>query len=275
MTDRGWFKIPMFCASVVLVSISQYCIRAHILIIWTWMLQVTSLFLVAQCSTLWQLILCQGFAIGGSGGFIFLPSLSIVPQWFDKRRGRAYGVVALGSSFGGTILPIILRKLLTSVGFQWTIRVLAFIILALMIVVNLTVRLRVKTPKRDRIVVPLSALFKIRSLMVRGVSLNQRVSFRVKTLNTFALFSFLLQIYRVGLTAVWMGLVRTLPVRIVKAALSSLFSTNSTCPWPSWTYRLSGSVCLRASHFTRLSWPTQLLASDASAAASGPTILAA
>lgn len=85
-----------------------------------------------------------------SGGFIFLPSLSIVPQWWDKRRGRAYGVISLGSSAGGTLLPIILPHLLNGVGFQWTIRILGFINLVLMVVFNLTVRPRLYIAKKDR-----------------------------------------------------------------------------------------------------------------------------
>lgn len=119
-----------------------------------------------ECTTLWQLILCQGFAIGGSAGFIFIPSLSVVPQWFDKRRGRAFGIVALGSITGGTILPIILTHLMKSVGFKWTIRILAFIILVLMVIFNLTVRPRVRIAKADRIPVSFKELFTHKALMV-------------------------------------------------------------------------------------------------------------
>ncbi|KAG9016921.1 hypothetical protein FRB93_009451 [Tulasnella sp. JGI-2019a] len=144
MADKGFFKLPLFCASVVLV---------------------VSTFLVAECKTLWQLILCQGFAIGGSAGFIFIPSLSIIPQWFDKRRGRAYGITALGSSLGGTTLPIIIRHSMNSVGFKWTVRILAFMILALMIAFNLTVRPRYSVAKKDRIPVSLKELLTHKAFM--------------------------------------------------------------------------------------------------------------
>ncbi|KAG8865258.1 hypothetical protein FRB96_000148 [Tulasnella sp. 330] len=152
MADRGLFKLPLFIASVVLVA---------------------STFLIAECKSLWQLILCQGFAIGGSAGFIFIPSLSIVPQWFDQRRGRAYGIAALGSSLGGTILPIIIRHLMTEVGFKWTVRILAFIVLALMIVFNLTIRPRVSIAKADRVHVPVKEFLTHKAFMtyVAGVTI--------------------------------------------------------------------------------------------------------
>jgi MCP family monocarboxylic acid transporter-like MFS transporter 10 len=130
-------------------------------------LQVAATFLAAECKTVWQLVLCQGFAIGGSAGFIFLPALSIVTTWFDKRRGQAYGVVAVGSSVGGTVLPIALRKLLVAVGFKWTVRTLAFIFLALLIVANLTVKTRTKVVKSDGKAVPFSQLMQNIPLMVR------------------------------------------------------------------------------------------------------------
>ena len=50
MFDLGYFKLPFFIASCVLV---------------------TSTFLVAQCTKYWQFLLCQGFAVGVSEGSEF------------------------------------------------------------------------------------------------------------------------------------------------------------------------------------------------------------
>ncbi|KAG8865259.1 hypothetical protein FRB96_000149 [Tulasnella sp. 330] len=149
LSDRGYIRLPAFMTSVV-----------------------ASTFLVAECKTLWQLIPCQGFAIGVSAGFIFLPSLNVIPYWFDKRRGRAYGISAVGSSLGGTILPIIIRHLMTAVGYKWTVRIMAFIPLALMAVFNLTARTRVLIAKVDRAPVPVKELLthKIFMTYVLGTS---------------------------------------------------------------------------------------------------------
>ncbi|KAG8971700.1 hypothetical protein FRC05_010866 [Tulasnella sp. 425] len=88
-----------------------------------------------------------GVAIGGASGFLFMPSLGVVPQYFLKKRSTAYGCTALGSSLGGTILPIALRKLMAAVGFKWTIRILGFIIATFLGVMVLCVRPRVNRKK--------------------------------------------------------------------------------------------------------------------------------
>jgi len=45
-----------------------------------------------------------------------------------KKRSLAYGVFSIGSSIGGTILPIMAQQLLNKVGFKWAIRITAFVL---------------------------------------------------------------------------------------------------------------------------------------------------
>jgi len=59
-----------------------------------------------------------------------------------KRRAFAIGIVAAGSSVGGVIFPIMLDRLVQSIGFGWAMRTCAFLILGLLICSNLTVRSR-------------------------------------------------------------------------------------------------------------------------------------
>ncbi|KAH9180805.1 MFS general substrate transporter [Lactarius sanguifluus] len=98
--------------------------------------------LVAECSEYWQFILCQGFGIGISGGLIFGPVMSVIAHWFKKRRSTALGIVASASPIGGTIFPIVFRNLLATVGFKWTMRVIALIVFLAMGITNLTTRRR-------------------------------------------------------------------------------------------------------------------------------------
>lgn len=67
--------------------------------------------------------------------------------WFDKKRSLALGLVTAGSSLGGIILPIMVIRLNPVLGFGWTIRICAFLMLGLLIFANLTVRYRI-TPTR-------------------------------------------------------------------------------------------------------------------------------
>ena len=79
-----------------------------------------------------------------------LPAVSVIPQWFRRRKGVAYSFVGAGSSLGGVIYPIVARKLIPQVGyaaylrsssapnhrhcrFQWTMRTIGFMQLALLI----------------------------------------------------------------------------------------------------------------------------------------------
>jgi hypothetical protein len=66
----------------------------------------------------------------------------------SKRRGAAIGLVAAGSSLGGVIFPIMIIHLLPEVGFAWTIRICAFLILALLIFAIATFRSRLPPSKR-------------------------------------------------------------------------------------------------------------------------------
>jgi dipeptide/tripeptide permease len=53
-------------------------------------------------------------------------------------------LVAAGSSLGGVILPTMVIELLPKVGFGWTMRICAFLMLALLAYANFTVRSRMK-----------------------------------------------------------------------------------------------------------------------------------
>ncbi|KAG8992186.1 hypothetical protein FRB90_001063 [Tulasnella sp. 427] len=133
---------------------------------------ITAVFLVAECKTLWQLVLCQGLAFGGASGFLFTPSVGVISQYFTKRRATAYGRTSLGSSLGGTLLPIVLRKLLAAVGFKWTIRILGFIFILFLGIMLICVRPRTNT-RVDRGKFPLMDFLrnKIMMLYVAGVSI--------------------------------------------------------------------------------------------------------
>lgn len=97
----------------------------------------------------WHFLLAQG-VLGGLGmGLLTFPTMSAVPQYFDKKRGAAMGLAVAGSSIGGIVLPITLSNLLekTNLGFGWSVRVIAFMMIPLLMVTILTVKSRL--PKRN------------------------------------------------------------------------------------------------------------------------------
>ncbi|KAF5347922.1 hypothetical protein D9756_010140 [Leucocoprinus leucothites] len=103
---------------------------------------VVATFLIAQCTQYWQFLLCQGFVVGLASGGIFGPSGAIIAHWFKKKRGRALGFRAMGSSIGGTVIPIAAKNLIPRIGFPWTVRIIGFILLLVVGICNLTIRRR-------------------------------------------------------------------------------------------------------------------------------------
>ena len=67
-------------------------------------------------SRIWQLYLSQGLLVGLGIGFTWIPSNPVTSQWFDKKRGIAYGIVMMGSSVGGLTIPLMLRFLFENLG---------------------------------------------------------------------------------------------------------------------------------------------------------------
>jgi MFS transporter, MCT family, aspergillic acid transporter len=52
----------------------------------------------------------------------------------------AYGILSTGSSIGGVVFPIMVNRVIASVGYPWAMRSCGFLVLFLLIIANLTVR---------------------------------------------------------------------------------------------------------------------------------------
>ncbi|KAI0371653.1 MFS general substrate transporter [Pilatotrama ljubarskyi] len=124
--DMGWTKTPLALASAVIVAVT---------------------FLTAECTKYWHFLLCQGIALGLACGVIFGVIMGCPAHWFKRRLGLALGIMALGSSLGGTCFPIAVRNLVERVGFKWTMRILGFIEAAFLLFQLATVERRLP-PKR-------------------------------------------------------------------------------------------------------------------------------
>ncbi|KAG0707851.1 MFS general substrate transporter [Suillus ampliporus] len=124
--DLGYFKIPCFAASCVLVACT---------------------FLTAECTQYWQFFLAQGLGVGVCSGIIFSPTLVILSQWFSKRRGLALSLGAIGTSCGSTMFPVAAQRLIPLIGFKWTVRIFGFILMATLGTANILLERRL--PPRD------------------------------------------------------------------------------------------------------------------------------
>ncbi|RDW91653.1 hypothetical protein BP5796_02818 [Coleophoma crateriformis] len=106
-------------------------------------LHVFGLMMASISSEYYQLLLSQGVCSAMGICAIFQPSVSTIPSWFQRNRGAAYGIISSGTSLGGVVFPIMVSQLIRRVGYAWSMRISAFLILVLLVIVNLTVKSRV------------------------------------------------------------------------------------------------------------------------------------
>ncbi|KAI1616893.1 MFS transporter, MCP family, solute carrier family 16, member 10 [Exophiala viscosa] len=100
------------------------------------------MFLLAECKTYWQFLLCLGFLGGIAGATLTTTSMAVVSHWFKRRRGLAVGIAMCGSSFGGIAYPLVLRSSFPKYGYAWSMRILAFMIMGCLILSNILMKPR-------------------------------------------------------------------------------------------------------------------------------------
>lgn len=112
-TDYGLFRITFLLGSI---------------------LQLIGVFMTSLSTKYWQIFLAQGICTGLGNGLVFCPALALLSTYFSTKRSLAIGIGASGSATGGLVFPVIVQQLLPKIGFPWTVRVLGFVMLAIMLV---------------------------------------------------------------------------------------------------------------------------------------------
>lgn len=107
-------------------------------------LMFLGLFTTANSSTVWQFILSFSVTSGIACGIMLAPLVGILPQYFDKRIGLASAITSMGGSVGGTIYPVMLRRLYSTVGYVWAMRIFAFVNLGLLVLACIFVAARIE-----------------------------------------------------------------------------------------------------------------------------------
>lgn len=103
-----------------------------------WLLVLSTIFIfvglmgTASSVQIWHFIL-SFIALGVGNGVGLPPLVSVINQWFFKKRGFCIGMATCGGSVGGVVFPFLLRYLYTHYGYVWALRILAFVCLGLML----------------------------------------------------------------------------------------------------------------------------------------------
>ena len=78
---------------------------------------------------IWQLHISQGVLIGMGIGFLYIPALPILSQWFVHRRSLANGTSAAGSGVGGAAFTWGTEAIIQRWGISWALRITGLIAL--------------------------------------------------------------------------------------------------------------------------------------------------
>lgn len=78
-------------------------------------------------SEAWHLYLCQGVLVGIGVGFIYIPSIAVLSQWFSKKRSLANGITSAGSGIGGVTFSLITGSMIENMSLAWSLRITGII----------------------------------------------------------------------------------------------------------------------------------------------------
>ncbi|KAK3367618.1 major facilitator superfamily domain-containing protein [Podospora didyma] len=134
LTDAGYFR-HIFLLGCIFQVIGIFTLAA-----------------VPQPGSYWQVFLAQGVCMGLGNGCLFCPCMTTVSTYFSKKRSLAIGIVACGSATGGLVFPTMVRQLLPSVGFAWTVRAIGFIQVVTLFASFLGIRPRIPPRKTGPVV---------------------------------------------------------------------------------------------------------------------------
>ncbi|KAL4751796.1 hypothetical protein BDW72DRAFT_192657 [Aspergillus terricola var. indicus] len=102
-------------------------------------LHVFGLMMTSLSKEYYQFALSQSVCSGIGASLVFTPCMTAPMTFFRKKRAVAGGLTIAGSSLGGVIFPLMVVRLIPKIGFPWTMRVCAFIILGLLLITNFTI----------------------------------------------------------------------------------------------------------------------------------------
>jgi MFS family permease len=95
----------------------------------------------------YQIFLAQGVCAGLGCSCMFVSAVANVASYFNKKRASALGIMASGSSLGGVIYPIMVRRLIPQVGFPWATRIIGFMIFGTCLIPTFFLFPRIKARK--------------------------------------------------------------------------------------------------------------------------------
>ncbi|KAL5688266.1 hypothetical protein EMGR_001011 [Emarellia grisea] len=104
-------------------------------------LHVFGLLMASLSHKYYQFTLSQSVMSGIGSSLIFIPAMSAnaAPDLVPSEGAIVGGLAVAGSSLGEVIFPLMVQHLLPQVSFGWTMRIIAFLIMGLLVIASLTI----------------------------------------------------------------------------------------------------------------------------------------
>ncbi|KAG9388003.1 MFS transporter protein [Pyrenophora tritici-repentis] len=119
------FAAAMFLAPLVTVLCRKFGI--HAIMCCGLLLQCSGFIAASFATRIWQLHISQGVLIGCGIGFLYIPCLPVLSQWFEKRRSLANGISAAGSGVGGAAFAWGTEAIIQRFSIGWALRITSII----------------------------------------------------------------------------------------------------------------------------------------------------
>ncbi|KAL8731054.1 MAG: hypothetical protein Q9166_003705 [cf. Caloplaca sp. 2 TL-2023] len=141
------FFMSIFTSTQIDKGRFQHCFTGGSLLL------TLSVLATSFCTKYWQFVLAQGVGTGMGMGLAFGAGVPVLVSWFSSKElgkwlGVATGLASAGGSIGGMIFPAVCEKLIGKIGFPWTVRVVALIVLLTLLPANLIARERPNQQRR-------------------------------------------------------------------------------------------------------------------------------
>jgi MFS family permease len=167
--------------------------------------------LLSRVNALWQIYFFYGVILGIGMSGIWVPLLSSIARWFDRRRVTMTGIVVAGVGIGGLIFPPVLTRLISATDWRT-----AYLVQAAIVGVAVVVAARFLKNNPDRTAIAEEEMPRAQEAMQSKGSLTLGAALRTR------------QIWLVLLTLFCSGyIVFSLVVHIVPHALELGVSTDA------------------------------------------------
>lgn len=121
--------LSIACAMVISPVVTFLSLRYSIRLVLNigTILETLSLITTSFATQSWHLFLSQGVCFGIGMGFLFIGSVGVVSQWFDRKRSLVNGITSSGSGTGGLIYSLAVGSMIPRLGFPWAMRILGIL----------------------------------------------------------------------------------------------------------------------------------------------------